>query len=244
MHNHAFSTIKVTGKGVLRLRPDTTRVSITLNGRHKDYSETVRRSTEDSEKLKDVLEKLGFKRTELKTLNFRVDPRYESYRENDEYKQRLAGYEFYHGMKLEFLSDSALLGRVLYALATSGLDPEFSLSYTVRDTEGAKNQLLSAAVADARAKAEVLCAAAGNTLGDIMHINYSMDEPDFGHWRKRCCAPTWRPTAPRNLLIWISNRTTSKSATRLRSSGLHGKTGTAKYIDRNGGKRELTACRI
>ena len=56
MHNHAFSTIKVTGKGVLRLRPDTTRVSITLNGRHKDYSETVRRSTEDSEKLKDVLE--------------------------------------------------------------------------------------------------------------------------------------------------------------------------------------------
>lgn len=180
MHNHAnFSTIKVTGKGVLRLRPDTTRVSITLNGHHKDYSETVRRSTEDSEKLKDVLEKLGFKRTELKTLNFRVDPRYESYRENDEYKQRLAGYEFYHGMKLEFLSDSALLGRVLYALATSGLDPEFSLSYTVRDTEGAKNQLLSAAVADARAKAEVLCAAAGNTLGDIMHINYSMDEPNF-----------------------------------------------------------------
>ena len=180
MHNHAnFSTIKVTGKGVLRLRPDTTRVNVTLNGRHKDYSETVRRSTEDSEKLKDVLEKLGFSRSDLKTLNFRVDPRYESYRENDEYKHRLVGYEFYHGMKLEFRSDRTLLGKVLYALATSGLDPEFSLSYTVSDTEAAKNQLLSAAVADARAKAETLCAAAGNVLGEILHINYSMDEPNF-----------------------------------------------------------------
>ena len=128
-----FSTVKVTGIGMLRLKPDTTRVSLSLSGKHKEYAEAVRRSTEDTEKLKDILAGLGFERSGLKTLNFRVDPRYESYHENNEYKQRFVGYEFHHGLKLEFASDNALLGKVLYALANSGLDPEFSLSYTVKD---------------------------------------------------------------------------------------------------------------
>ena len=74
MHNHAFSTIKVTGKGVLRLRPDTTRVSITLSGRHKDYSETVRRSTEDSEKLKDILEAFEKEKNYKDHIAIDVDP--------------------------------------------------------------------------------------------------------------------------------------------------------------------------
>ena len=172
-------------------------------------------------------------------MNFRVDPRYESYRENDEYKQRLAGSDFYHGIKLEFRSDRELLGRVLYALAMSGLDPEFSLSYTVSDTEGAKNQLLSAAVADARAKAEVLCAAAGNTLGDILHINYSMDEPDF----------VVRPMAKAMLRMDMANGAEESFDMDIEPDNIE-VSDTVTLIwrtaaaERNGGKRELTACKI
>lgn len=174
-----FSTVKVTGTGMLRLRPDTTRVDISLHGTEKEYADAVRRSAEDTEKLKTLLEKLGFARDALKTLNFRVDPRYESYQENNVYKQRLVGYEFYHGMKIEFPSDNALLGRVLYALANSELTPEFSLSYTVGDKEAAKNRLIGAAVLDAQEKAHVLADAAGVTLGKVLSINYSLAENDF-----------------------------------------------------------------
>ena len=82
-------------------------------------------------------------------------------------------------MKVEFDSDNARLGKVLYALAKCPLQPEFRLSYTVKDPEAAKNQLLGKAVADARAKAQVLTQAAGVTLKDIQSIDYSWDRIDF-----------------------------------------------------------------
>ena len=47
-------TIRVTGKAQLKLKPDTTRITMTLKGTHREYSETLRRSSEDTEKLKDL----------------------------------------------------------------------------------------------------------------------------------------------------------------------------------------------
>ena len=51
--------------------------------------------------------------------------------------------------------------------------PEFRLSYTVKDPEAAKNELLGNAVMDARVKAGVLTKAAGVALKDIQSIDYS-----------------------------------------------------------------------
>jgi uncharacterized protein YggE len=85
-------TIRVTGKGQLKLRPDTTRITMTLEGVYPEYGETLRHSSEDTEALKDVLSGFGFARTDLKTLNFNVDTEYESYRERDVYKQRFIGF--------------------------------------------------------------------------------------------------------------------------------------------------------
>ena len=61
-------TIRVTGKGSIRVKPDTTRLTITLRGTYEDYQETLSRSARDTEALKDVLQSLGFERGELKTL--------------------------------------------------------------------------------------------------------------------------------------------------------------------------------
>ena len=174
------ATIRVTGKGMLRLKPDVTRITITLIGCYKDYGESLRRSSEDTESLAAVLGKLDFAREDLKTLNFSVQTRMESYQtKNHEWKERFVGYEFRHVMKLDFPSDSDRLGRVLYALAHADVNPEFRLSYTVKDPEASKNALLAAAVADARAKAGVLAASSGVTLGKILRIDYSMATIDF-----------------------------------------------------------------
>ena len=172
-------TIRVTGKGQLKLRPDTTRITMTLEGVYPDYGETLRHSSEDTEALKDVLSGFGFARTDLKTLNFSVDTEYESYRERDVYKQRFVGYRFQHMLKVEFPSDNERLGRILYALANCAVSPEFRLSYTVSDPEAAKNELLAKAVEDAKEKAAVLARAAGVTLQCIESIDYSWGEIDI-----------------------------------------------------------------
>ena len=169
-------TIRVTGKGQLRLKPDLTRITITLEGSDSHYDETLRKSAEDSEQLRTLLLSFGFAKEDLKTLSFHVEPQYEGYDDHGIYRQRFTGYRFQHTMKLEFGSDNALLGKILYALAYSPVHPSFQLSYTVKYPETAKNRLLGQAVRDARKKALVLSEAAGLNLRDIQSIDYSWGE--------------------------------------------------------------------
>ena len=163
-------TIRVTGKGQIKVKPDTTRITMTLEGTYPDYGEALRHSSLDTEQLKDVLSAFGFERSDLKTLKFDVEIEYESYKDKGIYKQRFVGYKFRHMMKVEFPSDNNRLGKVLYALANCSVKPEFRLSYTVSDPEAAKNELLGKAVTDAKEKASVLTQAAGVTLKDIQSM--------------------------------------------------------------------------
>jgi len=172
-------TIRVTGKGQIKARPDMTRITLSLEGTYPEYGEALRRSSQDTEQLKDLLTGFGFERSDLKTLNFHVDTEYESYKDRGAYKQRFVGYKYHHAMKVEFESDNERLGKVLYALAHCPVQPEFQLSYTVKDPEAAKNELLGKAVTDARVKAAVLTQAACVSLKDIQSIDYSWGQINF-----------------------------------------------------------------
>lgn len=190
-------TIRVTGRGQIKVKPDMTRITVTLTGLCPEYGETLRRSSEDTEALKDVLAEFGFERSDLKTLSFTVDTEYESYRDrNNDYKQRLAGYRFNHLLKVEFESDNDRIGKILYALANGRIRPEFRISYTVKDPEAAKNLLLGKAVTDAREKAAVLSQAGGVALKDIQSIDYSWGEIDLEYRPMRCDVLMDRCEAP------------------------------------------------
>ena len=190
-------TIRVTGKGQIKVRPDMTRITMTLTGLYKEYGETLRRSSADTEVLKDVLAEFGFERSDLKTLSFNVDTEYESYRDrNNDYKQKFVGYRFNHILKVEFESDNDRLGKILFALANCKVKPEFRISYTVKDPEAPKNLLLGKAVTDAKEKAVALTQAGAVTLKDIQSIDYSWGEIDFEYrpmrgdvLMERCDAP-------------------------------------------------------
>ena len=169
-------TIRVTGRGSLKLHPDRTRVTMTVSGQRQEYAETLKRSAEDTEKLRDVISGQGFERADLKTLDFSVDPEYESCREKGVYRQKLTGYRYTHLAKVEFDSDRERLGKLLHALAHCGLEPEIRICYTVRDPEAVKNALIGKAAADAREKALALTRAAGAELREIQSIDYSWNE--------------------------------------------------------------------
>ena len=191
-------TMRVTGKGKLSVKPDRIRLLLDLQQVCETYEEALRRSTEQTESLKDSLEVLGFTRTDLKTLRFNVDTEYENYRdENNVWKNRFLGYKFTHAMKLEFDADNRKLGQVLYALAHGEVHPEFHINYTVKDAEAAKNRLLAKAVADSKEKAQVLAEAAGVTLGDIVTIDYSWGEIEFlSRPVERCMTMSAKNAAP------------------------------------------------
>ncbi len=172
-------TIKVTGKGMIKVKPDMTRITITLEDVYPEYAEAVQHSSEYTDSLKELLSAFGFERSDLKTLSFDVDTQYETYQEQFAYKQRFVGYRFRHLLKVEFESDNERLGKILYALGNCELMPEFRISYTVKDPEAAKNELLGKAVKDAKEKAVVIATAAEVTLKDIQAIDYSWGEIEF-----------------------------------------------------------------
>ncbi len=174
-----MKTIRVTGKGQIKVHPDMTRIVITLEGKNFDYGLTLKCSSEATEKMKELLLPFGFERSDLKTLSFGVDTEYESYKEKDQYKRQFSGYKYTHVLKVEFDSDNKRLGKILYALANCSLHPEFRLSYTVKDQETVKNELLGKAVKDAIAKAGVLAGAAGLKLGEIQSMDYSWGRVDL-----------------------------------------------------------------
>ncbi len=172
-------TIRITGKGEIKVKPDMTRITVTLEGQNKSYEKTLQKSSEDTDSLKKILSGFGFERSDLKTLQFNVDTEYETVKERGAYNQRFVGYKYRHVMKVEFPSDNDRLGKILFALANSSVQPEFRISYTVSDPEAAKNALLADAVADAKEKAAVLSQAAGVVLKDIQNIDYSWEKIDF-----------------------------------------------------------------
>lgn len=166
-------TMSVTGKGAVSVKADLVQFHLHLNDTRLDYGEAIRESDRATDQLKSALVPLGFERTDLKTLSFSVDSKYEGYQdERGQYKQRFAGFEYDHQLVLETEADKDLVGRVLTALLKSGVETSFKLVYTVKDQEAAQRQVLGRAVRDAKDKAEVLAREAGIQLGKLIHISY------------------------------------------------------------------------
>lgn len=169
--------IRVTGTGLLKLKPDLCCINLNLTGSEKDYADALARAAKDSAALGEAIASLGFRREDLKTLDFAVDAEYESVQDDKgRWRQEFRGYRFRQVLKLEFPVNNALLGRTLAALAAAPVDPEFHLSYGLLDREAAKAALLDAAVKDAKRKAEILASAAGASLGTLLSVDYSLAE--------------------------------------------------------------------
>ncbi len=60
--------LHVTGNGTAHVSPDTICLTITIEGRCHDYGEALDKTAEKTDALKDLIEKLGFPRKDLKTV--------------------------------------------------------------------------------------------------------------------------------------------------------------------------------
>ena len=98
--------------------------------------------------------------------------------------------------------DKQLVGRLLEAVIRSGAMPRITLSFLVSDDEGMMQGVLAAAVANAKARAEIIAASAGVKLGMIQRIDhgyselrFSSDDYDLGEAmvRKSMAGPELNP---------------------------------------------------
>ena len=172
--------IRITGTGNIKVKPDMTRVTMTLSDIDKRYEKALADSSQNSESLRKIVSDLGFTASDLKTVSFDVNVENTNYRDrNDNWRERFAGYRVNLCLKIEFESDNTLLGKLLGAVAGCNAKPQLNISYFVKDAEGAKNLLLGNAIKDAKQKAAVLAEASGVVLKEIQSIDYSWGELHF-----------------------------------------------------------------
>lgn len=178
-----MKTIAIKGKGKLSLEPDLIQLNLDLDYSNLDYDKTLMGIEESNKQLKDSIESLSFNRSDIKTTKFNIDAVYKwvKYKEFGETQQKRVfdGYLGEHNLTFSFDYDMGKLSKILNSIISLKNPPEFHISYSVKDKEGAKEKLLLEATKDARRKAEILTTASNVTLGDLINITYSWTNINF-----------------------------------------------------------------
>ena len=170
-------TITVKGLGKVSAKPDHVVISMNLESRHMVYEKAMEQETESIGQLTDALAAADFAKDELKTTNFNVRTDYEGVRRNDgSFENVFRGYAVDHGLQLEFDFDSSRLSGVLSVIGGCLAHPQLSIAFTVKDPAAVNEEVLRSAAENARRKAEILCAAAGQKLGELLTIDYNWGE--------------------------------------------------------------------
>lgn len=170
-------TITVKGIGAVSVKPDLIVLRLSMETAEYEYDAAMKAAAEKIDFLNKALEAAGFEKKSAKTADFRVHADYD--RLNDgkgNYTSVFMGYKCRHELKIEFDFDTKRLAKALSEISKCIAKPEISIDFTVKDSSAVSGELLKAAVKNAREKAEILCAASGAKLGDLLSIDYNWGE--------------------------------------------------------------------
>ncbi len=170
-------TITVKGTGKVSARPDYVTLSMLLESLDQSYDKAMELATKQIGELTDALAGTGFAKEALKTTNFDVRTDYNNEKdERGNWKKIFNGYVVSHNLKLDFDFDMDRLSKALAAIANCAAHPQLSVAFTIKDPAAVKAEMLRSAAANAKEKAEILCAASGVKLGELVNIDYNWSE--------------------------------------------------------------------
>lgn len=170
-------TITVKGIGAVSVKPDLIVLGLSMETAEYEYDAAMKAAAEKIDFLNKALEAAGFEKKSAKTADFRVRADYD--RLNDgkgNYTSVFMGYKCRHELKIEFDFDTKRLAKALSEISKCIAKPEISIDFTVKDSSAVSGELLKAAAKNAREKAEILCAASGAKLGELLSIDYNWGE--------------------------------------------------------------------
>ena len=170
-------TITVKGIGAVSVKPDLIVLRLSMETAEYEYDAAMKAASEKIDFLNNAREAAGFEKKSAKTADFRVRADYD--RLNDgkgNYTSVFMGYKCRHELKIEFDFDTKRLAKALSEISKCIAKPEISIDFTVKDSSAVSGELLKAAVKNAREKAEILCAASGAKLGELLSIDYNWGE--------------------------------------------------------------------
>lgn len=160
-------TISVTGTGRASVKPDRVTFSVGV----QTLASTVEQAVSDNNRrlaaVIAALKREGATDAQIQTSNFSIWPQ-QHYQEGK--LPQILGYQVSNNITVrrDKIEDA---GRLLQAAVGAGVNTSSGLQFEVSDPARGRDEALTAAFADARAKAALLARAAGRTIGRAITIS-------------------------------------------------------------------------
>ena len=170
-------TIVVKGVGSATAPVDLIIITTNISTIDLDYEESFFLNNKRTKEFKDALINIGHDEFDIKTSNFNVNMVTESYKDSKgNYKSKFVGYNVSHKLKVEFPFDKLMLAKTIKAISKTEAHSNLSFTFSIKDEESLKKEVLRNAAINAREKAMILAEASKVTLGEVLNIDYSWKE--------------------------------------------------------------------
>jgi uncharacterized protein len=157
-------TISVNGTGSVTTEPDTAMLSLGVVTQGATAREAMENNSRAMAKVIDALKRAGLAAKDLQTQYVSLNPRY------DQQGREVTGYDASNSVSAS-VRDLAQVGSVIDAGIAAGANNVSGPSLSREDRDKLYNDALEKAVADAKAKANVLARAAGVSVGAVQSVS-------------------------------------------------------------------------
>jgi uncharacterized protein YggE len=161
--------ISVQGRGEIQARPDIAEFTMGVQtGPQPSAEAAMKLLTERFNAVAEGLQQSGIKEEDIKTTNLSIQPIYDFL----EGRQSLRGFEASENVTVK-IRDLATIGDVLARATSQGINQASGISFTIDDPSTLQLEAQTAAIKDARDKAEELAKVLGVSLGRVKGFNAS-----------------------------------------------------------------------
>jgi uncharacterized protein len=169
----AQNTITVAGSGFVYASPDIATISFDITDEESSVSAAETKVASEASAALAYLNQQAVAKKDIQTSNFSIYPRYEyntaAYLPNNG-TRTLAGYDVTESFDVT-VRDLTKAGDILGGLAKLNVTNVNGPSFTIEDPDAVQATARAKAIDDAKAKAEVLAAQLGVSLGKVVSFN-------------------------------------------------------------------------
>lgn len=166
-HHGPMARLTVTGQGLSSAQPDLATISLGVSSRAATAAEAMTQNAEAQNKVIDTLKAEGIEARDIQTSGLNLSPMIDYSKEGE--APRVTGYAAQNNVSVR-VRDIAGLGAVLDKLVASGANEIGGINFTREDMTEAEDAARTAAVQDARRRAEIMAEAAGMRLGPLLRL--------------------------------------------------------------------------
>lgn len=172
-------TVQVSGNATVALAADTAVIQLGVNTRKESVQEAQSENAALMNAVIEAIKAAGVAEKDVITSRFNVFSSYE-YRTGPLGQEiRTPYYEVQNTVSVT-IHDMSLIGKVLDDAMAAGANTSYGITFSSTEENEAYLKALARAYEDAEKKAQVLCAAAGKTLGELTLIDATRNSADYG----------------------------------------------------------------